>query len=415
MSSCKLSSPSRVSTPWEMPHHEHTVPISSAGLRPRKTREETDRNEESPTRKGGHLVPARRSPDHLLFPVRPSSDASCAAAEEARPRSQLPSRLVPTIWRLREAATAAPPPHPAGSGLVAFAGALGFMPLDMPESVLVRFMGQLNPGITLRDVVNAIPYWAIQQGLLTVPKKNKKNIFNGRILEMEGLPNLSVEQAFELTDATAERSAAAGCIKLSEETVATYLRSNVALMRKMIADGYQDPQTLQKRIEDVEAWLAAPKLLEADANAEYAAVIEIDLAQLTEPILACPNDPDDVKLLSDVANTPINDVFLGSCMTNIGHYRAAGEIWRGQPFNSAVRTWIAPPPAWTRPSSRTRRSTRSSAPSAPASRSLGARCAWATKPASRTAPRSSRPRRATSMTAWAQAPRSILARPSWAP
>ena len=210
------------------------------------------------------------------------------------------------------------------------------MPLDMPESVLVRFMGQLNPGITLRDVVNAIPYWAIQQGLLTVPKKNKKNIFNGRILEMEGLPNLSVEQAFELTDATAERSAAAGCIKLSEETVATYLRSNVALMRKMIADGYQDPQTLQKRIEDVEAWLAAPKLLEADANAEYAAVIEIDLAQLTEPILACPNDPDDVKLLSDVANTPINDVFLGSCMTNIGHYRAAGEIWRGQPFNSTV-------------------------------------------------------------------------------
>ena len=304
---------------------------------------------------------------------------------------------------------------PAGSGLVAFAGALGFMPLDMPESVLVRFMGQLNPGITLRDVVNAIPYWAIQQGLLTVPKKNKKNIFNGRILEMEGLPNLSVEQAFELTDATAERSAAAGCIKLSEETVATYLRSNVALMRKMIADGYQDPQTLQKRIEDVEAWLAAPKLLEADANAEYAAVIEIDLAQLTEPILACPNDPDDVKLLSDVANTPINDVFLGSCMTNIGHYRAAGEIWRGQPFNSAVRTWIAPPPAWTRPSSRTRRSTRSSAPSAPASRSLGARCAWATKPASQTAPRFFRPRRATSMTAWAKAPRSILARPSWAP
>jgi len=156
-------------------------------------------------------------------------------------------------------------------------------------------------------------------------------------------PNLSVEQAFELTDATAERSAAAGCIKLSEETVATYLRSNVALMRKMIADGDQDPQTLQKRIEDVEAWLAAPKLLEADANAEYAAVIEINLAEITEPILACPNDPDDVKLLSDVANTPVNDVFLGSCMTNIGHYRAAGEIWRGQPFNSTVRTWIAPP------------------------------------------------------------------------
>ena len=232
---------------------------------------------------------------------------------------------------------------PAGSGLVAFAGAMGFMPLDMPESVLVRFKGKLNPGITLRDAVNAIPYWAIKQGHLTVPKKNKVNIFNGRILEMEGLPDLSVEQAFELTDAAAERSAAAGCIKLSEASVAAYLRSNVALMKTMIKEGYQDAQTLQNRIDAVNEWLKAPKLIEADANAEYAAVIEIDLSEITEPILACPNDPDDVKLLSEVAGTPIQDVFLGSCMTNIGHFRAAAEIWRGKKFNSAVRTWICPP------------------------------------------------------------------------
>jgi aconitate hydratase 2/2-methylisocitrate dehydratase len=213
----------------------------------------------------------------------------------------------------------------------------------MPESVLVRFKGKRNPGITLRDAVNAIPYWAIKQGHLTVPKKNKKNIFNGRILEMEGMPELSVEQAFELTDAAAERSAAAGCIQLSEESVSTYLRSNVALMRKMIEEGYQDPETLQNRIDAVEEWLKNPKLLKADKNAEYAAVIEIDLAEITEPILACPNDPDDVKLLSEVAGTPIQDVFLGSCMTNIGHFRAAAEIWRGQKFNPAVRTWICPP------------------------------------------------------------------------
>ncbi|GAB4167095.1 MAG: bifunctional aconitate hydratase 2/2-methylisocitrate dehydratase [Geothermobacteraceae bacterium] len=232
---------------------------------------------------------------------------------------------------------------PAGSGLVAFAGALGFMPLDMPESVLVRFKGELNPGITLRDAVNAIPYYAIKQGLLTVPKKNKVNVFNGRILEMEGLPNLSVEQAFELTDAAAERSAAAGCIQLSEESVCTYLRSNIALMEKMIEEGYQHADTLRRRIEDVKEWLKEPKLLKADSNAEYAAVIEIDLAEITEPILACPNDPDDVKLLSEVAGTRINDVFLGSCMTNIGHFRAASEIWRGQKFNPEVRTWICPP------------------------------------------------------------------------
>jgi aconitate hydratase 2/2-methylisocitrate dehydratase len=232
---------------------------------------------------------------------------------------------------------------PAGSGLVAFAGAMGFMPLDMPESVLVRFKGKFNPGITLRDAVNAIPYWAIKQGLLTVPKKNKVNIFNGRILEMEGLPDLSVEQAFELTDAAAERSAAAGCIQLSEESVATYLRSNIALMEKMIAEGYSDKNTLKKRIKEVQKWLKKPALLKADKNAEYAAVIEIDLKEITEPILACPNDPDDVKLLSEVAGTPIHDVFLGSCMTNIGHFRAAAEIWRGQKFNPAVRTWICPP------------------------------------------------------------------------
>ncbi|HXC92933.1 MAG TPA: bifunctional aconitate hydratase 2/2-methylisocitrate dehydratase [Geobacteraceae bacterium] len=232
---------------------------------------------------------------------------------------------------------------PAGSGLVAFAGAMGFMPLDMPESVLVRFKGKLNQGITLRDAVNAIPYWAIKQGLLTVPKKNKVNVFNGRILEMEGLPELTVEQAFELTDAAAERSAAAGCIQLSKSSVATYLRSNVALMKQMIKEGYQDAQTLQNRIDAVNAWLAKPELLEADKNAEYAAVIEIDLAEITEPILACPNDPDDVKLLSEVAGTPIQDVFLGSCMTNIGHFRAAAEIWRGLKFNPNVRTWICPP------------------------------------------------------------------------
>jgi aconitate hydratase 2/2-methylisocitrate dehydratase len=232
---------------------------------------------------------------------------------------------------------------PAGSGLIAFAGALGFMPLDMPESVLVRFKGELNEGITLRDAVNAIPLWAIKQGLMTVPKKNKVNIFNGRILEMEGLPNLSVEQAFELTDAAAERSAAAGCIQLSEESVCTYLRSNVALMKKMIEDGYQDAETLQGRIDAVNEWMKNPQLLRADENAEYAAVIDIDLSEITEPILACPNDPDDVKVLSEIAGTPIQDIFLGSCMTNIGHFRAAAEIWRGEKFNPNVRTWVCPP------------------------------------------------------------------------
>jgi aconitate hydratase 2/2-methylisocitrate dehydratase len=232
---------------------------------------------------------------------------------------------------------------PAGSGLVAFAGALGFMPLDMPESVLVRFSGKLNPGITLRDVVNAIPYTAGRQGLLTVPKKNKKNVFNGRILEMEGLPDITVEQAFELTDAAAERSAAAGCIKLNEESVVTFLKSNVALLKKMIAEGYQDAATIQNRIDAIEEWLRNPQLLSADKNAPYAAVIEVDLSSITEPILACPNDPDDVKLLSEVQGTVIHDVFIGSCMTNIGHFRAAAKVWEGESPNPAVRTYVCPP------------------------------------------------------------------------
>ena len=232
---------------------------------------------------------------------------------------------------------------PAGSGLVAFAGALGFMPLDMPESVLVRFKGALRPGITLRDAVNAIPYWAIKQGHLTVPKKNKKNVFNGRILEMQGLPDLTVEQAFELTDAGAERSAAAACIQLSDDTVKRFLRSNVALIDKMVEAGYQDAETLKKRRAAIEEWLQVGTLLKADADAEYAAVIEIDLAEITEPILACPNDPDDVKLLSEVAGTKVHDVFLGSCMTNIGHFRAAAKIWEGQQRNKEVRAFICPP------------------------------------------------------------------------
>jgi aconitate hydratase 2 / 2-methylisocitrate dehydratase len=231
---------------------------------------------------------------------------------------------------------------PAGSGLVAFAAAIGAMPLDMPESVLVKFSGALQPGVTLRDVVNAIPYVAIQQGLLTVAKEGKKNIFNGRIMEIEGLPDLKLEQAFELTDATAERSCAGSTIKLSVETVSEYLRSNVALLKNMIARGYGDARTLARRIKAMEAWLAAPVLLEADADAEYAAVIEIDLDQISEPILACPNDPDNVKLLSEEAGKPVDEVFIGSCMTNIGHYRAAANVLQGQGENAA-RLWVCPP------------------------------------------------------------------------
>ncbi|MCW9012407.1 MAG: bifunctional aconitate hydratase 2/2-methylisocitrate dehydratase [Gammaproteobacteria bacterium] len=231
---------------------------------------------------------------------------------------------------------------PAGSGLVAFGAALGVMPLDMPESVLVRFKGEMQPGVTLRDLVNAIPYVAIQKGLLTVEKKGKKNVFNGRVLEIEGLPNLKVEQAFELSDASAERSANGCSVRLAKEPIIEYLNSNVTLLKWMIASGYEDKRTLQRRIDAMEAWLADPQLLEPDADAEYAEIIEIDLNEIKEPILACPNDPDDVKLLSEVAGTKIDEVFIGSCMTNIGHYRAAGKVLEGV-SNIPTRMWIAPP------------------------------------------------------------------------
>ncbi len=231
---------------------------------------------------------------------------------------------------------------PAGSGLVAFAAATGVMPLDMPESVLVRFKGEMQTGITLRDLVNAIPYAAIQQGLLTVEKKGKKNIFSGRILEIEGLPSLKVEQAFELSDASAERSAAGCSIKLNQEPIIEYLNSNITMLKWMIDEGYGDPRTLSRRIEAMQNWLANPELLEADSDAEYAAVIEIDLNEIKEPIVACPNDPDDVKKLSDVAGTHIDEVFIGSCMTNIGHYRAAGKLL-SKTSSIPTRLWIAPP------------------------------------------------------------------------
>lgn len=231
---------------------------------------------------------------------------------------------------------------PAGSGLVAFAAALGVMPGDMPESVLVRFKGELQPGITLRDIVNAIPYVAIQKGLLTVDKQNKKNVFAGRILEIEGLPDLKVEQAFELTDATAERSCTGCTIKLSVETVSEYLRSNVVLLKNMVARGYQDARTILRRVAKMEEWLANPVLLEADGNAEYAEIIEIDLNQIKEPIVAAPNDPDNVKLLSEVAHDPVQEVFVGSCMTNIGHYRATAKVLEGA-GTVKTRLWISPP------------------------------------------------------------------------
>ncbi|GAA6129839.1 bifunctional aconitate hydratase 2/2-methylisocitrate dehydratase [Halopseudomonas sabulinigri] len=232
---------------------------------------------------------------------------------------------------------------PAGSGLVAFAAATGVMPLDMPESVLVRFKGKMQPGITLRDLVHAIPYYAIQEGHLTVEKKGKKNIFSGRILEIEGLEHLTAEQAFELSDASAERSAAGCTIKLSEESVAEYLKSNIVLLRWMIANGYQDPRTLERRAQAMEAWLADPKLMQADADAEYATVIEIDLADVKEPVLCAPNDPDDARLLSDVAGQKIDEVFIGSCMTNIGHFRAAGKLLEKNKGALPTRLWLAPP------------------------------------------------------------------------
>ena len=231
---------------------------------------------------------------------------------------------------------------PAGSGLVAFAAATGVMPLDMPESVLVRFKGDLQPGVTLRDLVNAIPLYAIKAGLLTVEKKGKKNVFSGRILEIEGLPDLKVEQAFELSDAAAERSAAACAVQLNKEPIMEYMRSNITLMKWMIASGYSDARTLGRRIKAMEAWLANPSLLKGDADADYAAVIEIDLADIKEPIVACPNDPDDVKLLSEVAGNKIDEVFIGSCMTNIGHFRAAGKVLDGK-SDIPTRLWIAPP------------------------------------------------------------------------
>ncbi len=231
---------------------------------------------------------------------------------------------------------------PAGSGLVAFAAAAGVMPLDMPESVLVRFKGTLQPGVTLRDLVNAIPLYAIKQGLLTVEKKGKKNVFSGRILEIEGLPKLKVEQAFELSDASAERSAAGCTVHLDKEPIIEYMTSNITLMKWMIANGYEHREALARRIKAMQAWIAKPDLLAPDADADYAAVIEINLADIKEPILACPNDPDDVKTLAEVAGRQIDEVFIGSCMTNIGHFRAAGKLLDGK-TDLNTRLWIAPP------------------------------------------------------------------------
>jgi aconitate hydratase 2/2-methylisocitrate dehydratase len=232
---------------------------------------------------------------------------------------------------------------PAGSGLVAFAAALGVMPLDMPESVLIRFKGQMQPGVTLRDLVNAIPWVALKSGDLTVAKQGKKNVFSGRIIEIEGLPQLKVEQAFELSDATAERSAAGCTIRLGPEPIKEYLKSNVVMLRWMIAQGYGDSMTIGSRAKAMEAWLANPVLLEPDPDAHYYKVFEIDLAEITEPLLACPNDPDDVKTLSEVAGTPIDEVFLGSCMTNIGHFRAASRLLEDHGEPVPTRMWVAPP------------------------------------------------------------------------
>ena len=231
---------------------------------------------------------------------------------------------------------------PGGSGVVAFAAAIGAMPLDMPESVLVKFTGFLQPGITLRDVVNAIPWVAIQKGLLTVEKENKLNVFNGKIMEIEGLPNLKLEQAFELTDASAERSCAGCTIQLSIETVSEYLRSNISLLKNMIKRGYKDSRTIGRRITEMKAWLNQPKLITADLNAQYSEIIEINLNELQEPVVACPNDPDNVKLLNEIAGTAIQEVFIGSCMTNIGHYRAAATILKGAGQNKA-KLWVCPP------------------------------------------------------------------------
>jgi aconitate hydratase 2/2-methylisocitrate dehydratase len=231
---------------------------------------------------------------------------------------------------------------PAGSGLVAFAAALGVMPLDMPESVLVRFKGTMQPGITLRDLVNAIPYQAIKNGELTVAKQGKKNIFNGRILEIEGLPDLKVEQAFEFADASAERSANGCTVRLNKEPIIEYLESNIALMQNLIAQGYEDQRTLKRRIQSMQDWLKNPELLQPDEDAQYASIIEIDLNEIKEPLIACPNDPDNIKPLSEIENNKIDEVFIGSCMTNIGHYRAAGKVLENQGAIS-TRLWVAPP------------------------------------------------------------------------
>ena len=231
---------------------------------------------------------------------------------------------------------------PAGSGMVAFAATLGVMPLEMPESVLVRFSGKLNPGITIRDLVHAIPYYAMKDGLLTLDKKNKENIFSGRCLEIEGLPDLKIEQAFELSDASAERSASGCTVKLNEGPIIEYLKSNVTLMRWMISDGYHDPKTLERRAREMEEWIENPVLMEADKDAEYAAIIEIPLDEITEPLLCCPNDPDDVKTLSDVAGDKVHETFIGSCMTNIGHFRAAGKLLEKY-GESNTRLWVVPP------------------------------------------------------------------------
>ena len=231
---------------------------------------------------------------------------------------------------------------PAGSGLVAFAAATGVMPLDMPESVLVRFKGKMQPGVTLRDLVHAIPLYAIKKGVLTVEKKGKRNIFSGRILEIEGLPDLKAEQAFELADASAERSAAGCTVHLHKEPIMEYIQSNIVLLKNMIAQGYADPRTITRRIQAMEAWLANPQLLQADKHAEYFDVIEIDMNEIKEPIVCCPNDPDDAKTLSDVAGAKIDEVFIGSCMTNIGHFRAASKLLEGK-RDIPVKLWMAPP------------------------------------------------------------------------
>ena len=231
---------------------------------------------------------------------------------------------------------------PAGSGLVAFSAAIGVMPLDMPESVLVRFSGEVQPGITLRDLVNSIPYFAIQKGELTIGKKDKKNVFNGRILEIEGLPDLKVEQAFEFSDASAERSSNGCTVRLDDKPIIEFLNSNIVLMQNMIADGYKDSRTLERRIKDMQEWLKEPILLEPDSDADYAYILDIDLNSVTEPLIACPNDPDNIKKLSDIANNKIDEVFIGSCMTNIGHYRAAAKVLEGK-TNIKAKLWIAPP------------------------------------------------------------------------